>query len=339
MNLRPALIGVVAAALLGPASIPLLAQAASAAASTAVTSTAVTSTGVLSTGVLSTAAAGTAAVSATSCKSSSHPALAARLARDIRAARAGRVSTVAVRVDDPGHELGCWLSGSRHFDSASVVKVTILGALLRKAMDQHRYLTDTEAARARAMITRSDNNAASALWAELGHGYLQHFLNLAAMAQTVLGPGGYWGLTQITAHDEVLLLRLLLHKNSVLDPASRSYALSLMAQVISSQRWGVPAGAPTRLTVHVKNGWLPRATHHWRIHSIGCFTGRGGGYSIVVLTQDNPTMAYGIRTIEAIARVIHRDLNAGTTSVIPSSEFSPSWGTPDERIPALPNIP
>ena len=280
-----------------------------------------------------------AAASSSFCRSSSHPALATKLAHDIQAAHRGRVSAVAVRVDDPGKELGCWLHSAWKFDSASVVKVTILGALLRKALDQHRYLTNTEAAEAWAMITRSDNDAASALWAQLGRKYLQHFLNLATMKQTELGPDGYWGLTQITAHDEVVLLRLLLHKNPVLDTPSRRYALSLMAHVIASQRWGVPVGAPTRLTVHVKNGWLPRQTHGWRIHSIGCFTGRGGGYSIVVLTQNNPTMTYGIRTIEAIARVIHRDLNSGTTSIIPPSQISPSWGTPDEFIPALPGIP
>ena len=94
----------------------------------------------------------------------------------------------------------------------------------------------------------------------------------------------------------------------------------------------------TVLTVHVKNGWLPRATHGWRIHSIGTFTGRGGGYSIVVLTQDNPTMAYGIDTIEAIARAINRDLNPAARSRIPSSEFSPSWGTPDESVPTTAEI-
>jgi Beta-lactamase enzyme family len=251
----------------------------------------------------------TAAISASICRSSSHPALAARLARDIAAARRGRVSAVAVRVDDPGKGVGCWLHSARHFDSASVVKVTILGALLRKALDQHRYLTNTEAAEAYAMITQSDNEAASALWAELGRSYLQHFLKLATMEQTVLGPGGYWGLTQITAHDQVLLLRLLLHKNPVLDLLSRRYALSLMAQVIASQRWGVPAGAPARLTVHVKNGWMPLAPRGWRVNSIGCFTGRGEHYSIVVLTQNNPSLAYGTGTIEAIARAIHRDLN------------------------------
>jgi beta-lactamase family protein len=275
-----------------------------------------------------------AAVSSAICRSSSHPALAAKLSRGIRAALHGRVSVVAVGVDDPGQGLDCWLHGSQHFDSASVVKLTILGALLRKALDQHRYLTSTEAALARAMITRSDNDAASELWAELGHRYLQHFLDLAGMRQTALGPDGAWGLTQITAHDEVLLLRLLLHPNRVLDNASRRYALNLMAHVIGSQRWGVPVGAPTSLTVHVKNGWLPLATHGWRIHSIGCFTGRGGGYSIVVLTQDNPTMAYGIATIEAVAKVINHDLNPKAKSVVPVSHPSPSWGSPDERIPA-----
>ena len=284
-------------------------------------------------------AAGASTASAAVCRSSSQPALAARLTRDILAAQRGRVSAVAVGVDDPGMGMTCWLNGSQPFDSASVVKVTILGALLRKAADQHRHLTRNESALATAMITRSDNNAASALWAELGRSYLRHFLNLAQMGQTALGPGGYWGLTQITAHNEVVLLRLLLHPNAVLDATSRSYALNLMAHVVRSQRWGVPAGAPTSLTVHVKNGWLPRATHGWRIHSIGCFTGRSGDYSIAVLTQDNASMAYGVATVEAIARVINRDLNPATMARTPSSASSPSAGKPDETIPALPNIP
>ena len=254
-------------------------------------------------------AAGPAAASSGVCGSSSHPALAARIGRDILTARSGRVSFVAVTVDDPGLGLACRLDSTLHFYSASVVKVTILGTLLRKAQEQHRFLTQTENALAWAMITRSDNNAASALWADDGRFYLQHFLNLAGMTDTILGPGGVWGLTLITASDETLLLRLLLRPNTALSTASRDYALSLMSQVIPAQRWGVPAGAPRRLTVHLKNGWLPMPAHGWRVHSIGCFTGRRGGYSIVVLTQNNPSMAYGIHTIEAIARVIHRDLN------------------------------
>ena len=290
-----------------------------------------------------TASANPAAVSLAAatvgCTSKAHPATATALARDIQAARRGRSSTVAVWVDDPGAGITCSLNGSSHFDSASIVKVIILGAVLRKALDQHRFLTSTETTLLRAMITRSDNNAASTLWAALGRSYLQHFLNLAAMRQTILGPGGYWGLTQVTAHDEVVLLRLLTMPNGTLSSNSRAYALSLMAQVISSQRWGVPAGAPRTVTVHVKNGWLPRATHGWRINSIGAFTWSKGFYSIVVLSMDNPTMSYGITTVEDIARVVHRDLNPTVKSTIAPSAPSASWGTPDEVIPALPSTP
>ena len=119
----------------------------------------------------------------------------------------------------------------------------------------------------------------------------------------------------------------------MLDPASRSYALTLMADVIPAQRWGVPAGAPRSLVVHVKNGWLPFAPYGWRINSIGGFTGHGQRYSIVVLTQDNPTMAYGVGTVEAIARAINRDLNPAATALVPLSVIPPSQQTPDEAIP------
>jgi beta-lactamase class A len=260
-------------------------------------------------GLVAVPSASAVAASSAICWSSSHASLAAGLSRDIESALRGRVSAVAVGVEDPGEGLQCWLNASEHFDSASVVKVTILGALLYRTQAWHKSLTRTEVAQARAMITESDNDAASYLWTDVGRSYLQHFLDLAGMTHTYLGPGIYWGLTQITASDEMRLLRLLAAKNTVLDTSSRDYALDLMAQVIPSQRWGVTAGAPRGLTVHVKNGWLPLATGGWRIHSIGDFTGRGDGYSIVVLTQDNPSMSYGIDTIEAIAEAVNRDLN------------------------------
>jgi beta-lactamase class A len=304
MKHRRALITMVVAVLTGSVTVPLLAQPAS------------------------------AATRSVRCTSSSHPALAAKLDHDIDRALRGRVSAVAIGVDDPGRGLQCWFDSTAHFDSASVVKVTILSALLRKAQEQHRYLTRTEAALAEEMITESDNDAASDLWYDVGRADLQHFLDLAHMTRTYLGPGPYWGLTQITAYDEVLLLRLLLHQNRVLDTRSRDYVLDLMARVIPSQRWGIPVGAPTSLTVHGKNGWLPLLAHGWRIHSIGAFTGPGGGYSIVVLTQDNPTMTYGIDTIEAIANAINRDLNPRARSRVPGSAVSSSWGTPDEPVPA-----
>jgi hypothetical protein len=55
---------------------------------------------------------------------------------------------------------------------------------------------------------------------------------------------------------------------------------------------------------------------------------------IVVLTDNNPTMAYGVDSVEDIAKAINHELNPGATSVIPASTPNRTWGTPDERIPA-----
>jgi hypothetical protein len=154
----------------------------------------------------------------------------------------------------------------------------------------------------------------------------------------VLGPGAAWGLTRITAADETRLLWLLLQPNRVLGTSSRDYALALMADVTPSQRWGVPAGAPKSLVVHVKNGWLPLAPYEWRINSLGGFTASSKGhsgedYSIVVLSQDNPTMSYGVTTVERIAEAVNRDLNPGPRARVPAADVPRSQETPDEVVP------
>jgi Beta-lactamase enzyme family len=290
-------------------------------------------TGALAQAARTLAVAG--AASAPICTSAAHPAVAGRISRGIRIAMRGRSSIVGVTADDRIKGVTCAFQQDRRFYSASVVKATILAALLRKLLVRHQFLTKAQAALATKMITVSDNNAASALWAQVGRVSMQRFLNLAKMKQTLLGPGGAWGLTQITAHDELLLLKLLTSKNSVLDLASRNYELSLMARVIPSERWGVPAGAPAGVTVHVKNGWLPYpVSNDWHINSIGSFSGHGHDYMIVVLTTRNPTMAYGVDTVQRIAEVINRGLNPGVTNVVPASAPFPSWGISDEQLPA-----
>jgi beta-lactamase class A len=236
-----------------------------------------------------------------------HRALAARLSAGIEAALRGRAGHHAVTMYDTVTKVTCYIDGDRHFDSASIVKAIILAALLRWHQETGRPLSAAEKEHARLMITQSDNGAATALWDEVGMGRLQHFLNLAKMHETQLGLNGYWGLTQVTTHDEMLLLELIAKPNSVLTASSRSYELGLMAKVIPGQRWGTPAGAPADVTVHVKNGWLPDDTG-WHINSIGAFIGKDKNYLIAVLTDDNPSEQYGINTIERVARLVHRDL-------------------------------
>ncbi|MET8782744.1 serine hydrolase [Streptomyces sp. NPDC004589] len=274
------------------------------------------------------AAAATPTVSCTSGKAG----LAAKLKKDITAALSGRKGTVAVGVYDRSTKTTCSLRSTNAYDSASVVKVTVLATLLWDAKKHNRYLTSREVSLTTAMITKSDNNATSALWKQLGLTKIKGFLSAAGMTRTKPGANGYWGLTQINVQDEQKLLKLITAKNSVLSDNSRAYTLKLMGKVVSSQRWGTPAGAPSGVSVHVKNGWLQRATHGWRIHSVGTFNGRGHDYMITVLTQDNSTMSYGVTTIQNVAKAIHKDLvptTAGTKAFVPTSR-------PQEAVPAVP---
>jgi beta-lactamase class A len=272
-----------------------------------------------------------------------YKALAVKLSAGIQAELRGREGHHAVTMYDTVTKVSCHTDGTRHFDSASIVKAIILGALLRWHQETGTPLSAWEKDEATLMITESDNDAATALWDEVGMTRLQHFLNLAQMGETHLGQDGYWGLTQVTAHDEMTLLELLTLPNSVLSNSSRSYQLGLMSRVISSQRWGTPAGAPSDVTVHVKNGWLPDGTG-WHINSIGAFTGKNKNYMIAVLTDDSPSEQYGIDTVEDVARVVHRDLNSSAASATLAASVAPrataqAGPSPDALVAALPAAP
>ena len=279
-------------------------------------------------------------------------AVGATLSAGILGALRGRAGDHAVTVTDTRAGVSCAYDDSRHFDSASIVKVITLAALLRWHQETGRPLSGWERDEATLMITQSDNDAATALWDEVGMSRLRHFLALAGMRQTGLGEHGLWGLTQVTAHDEMLLLTLLTTRNAVLSDASRAYELGLMAAVVPGQRWGTPAGAPAGVTVHVKNGWLPDGTG-WHINSIGAFTGKpgadasggkAGDYLIAVLTDRDPSEGYGIDTVEGVARVVHRVLKAAAPAVrpAPSATASPRPTVVTRRraawalVPALP---
>jgi hypothetical protein len=251
------------------------------------------------------------------CSSAKHAKLAARISKYVTAELAKRPdSSVGVALSDKAEDLSCVLHAREHFISASVIKVTILSALLLK-VGGPSHLTATQRSLATAMITQSDDNAATSLWNEVGISGMQTFLNRAGMVHTVLNAA--WGLTDLTADDEITQLHVLTNPNKVLGKNSRNYVLGLMADVVSSQFWGVSAGVPSNVTVHIKNGWLPYPNTNlsatdWHINSIGAFTGKGIGYQIVVLTAPSSASdpqqseAYGIDTIEDVAGVINREL-------------------------------
>ncbi|MER5221515.1 serine hydrolase [Streptomyces flaveus] len=204
--------------------------------------------------------------------------------------------------------------GDGAFDTASIVKVDILAALLLQAQDAGRELTASEKAYATAMIKNSDNVSASELWDAIGRAE-----GLAAANErfglngTEGGDGALWGLTQTTAVDQLTLLEQVFGDDSELSEASRAYLRGLMGDIAVGQDWGVSAVGSEQAEdaadgfagsqFALKNGWLPRSqTGLWVINSIGRVTVDGHGYLVAALSKGNSTKAKGISLVEAAAK-------------------------------------
>ncbi|MFG2556329.1 serine hydrolase [Streptomyces sp. NPDC048581] len=192
--------------------------------------------------------------------------------------------------------------GDGGFDTASIVKVDILAALLLRAQDEGRELTAAEKSYAAAMIESSDNASASELWRTIGRAEgLDAANERFGLIGTEGGDGMLWGLTQTTAGDQLQLLRQVFGEDSELSEASRTYLRGLMGQIAVGQRWGVSAAADGSGWA-LKNGWLPRtATGLWDINTVGRVTVDGHDYLLAVLSDGNVTQAEGISLVEAAA--------------------------------------
>jgi beta-lactamase class A len=210
--------------------------------------------------------------------------------------------------------------GAAPQDTASIVKVEIMGAALQRAQAKDAPLPATQASLMPPMIENSDNQSATTLLADVGGpSALAAFDRSAGMTDTTPStlafipgttlPG--WGLTTTTALDEVRLMSKFAYPNDVLDGASRSYGLSLMENVEADQDWGVSGGVPAGTVIALKNGWLPlnsAANSDWQVNSIGWISGSGRDYVLAVLTTGSSTEAYGIATIDTIASSVFTKL-------------------------------
>jgi hypothetical protein len=86
-----------------------------------------------------------------------------------------------------------------------------------------------------------------------------------------------------------------------------------MRNIIPSDNWGVSEGLGARAVVALKNGWLPVAAG-WQVNSIGEVRGAGRHYLIAVMTNQDPTEAYGIDTIARISAAVWHALPRQTVA-------------------------
>ncbi|MFF2324700.1 MULTISPECIES: serine hydrolase [unclassified Streptomyces] len=211
-------------------------------------------------------------------------------------------ASLSVAVLDPadGRTARYGVRADTTYDTASIVKVDILAALLLKAQDEHRGLTAQEKKAAASMIRVSDNASADALWRVIGKAPgLEAANRRLGLTGTTGGLDGHWGLTQTTATDQLAVLAAVFGTDSPLNSSNRTYVRGLMGDIAADQSWGVSAAGPV---TGLKNGWLQRtATGRWDVNSIGLVQVNGHDRLVAVLSRGSVTMADGVSLVEKAA--------------------------------------
>jgi hypothetical protein len=197
------------------------------------------------------------------------------------------------------------------FETASIVKVEILAALLLRAQDSGRPLTAHQLSLAEAMIRDSDDNAASAFWWQIGgpRGLAAASERLGLTA-TVGGADGWWGWTTTTVADQARMITALIETGGELNAESQGLILDLMGSVRPDQAWGVSAATADGETVQIKNGWMSNSAlqSNTTINSIGRITGECVDVTIAVLSGGTADEPSGIALVERAAALARRHL-------------------------------
>ncbi len=228
--------------------------------------------------------------------------------------------------------------GDGTFDTASIVKVDILAALLLQAQDEGRSLTAQEKRYATSMIEVSDNASASALWTAIGKA------EGLAVANKRFGLTGHRGRhghavgpdpdhggrsthpAPAGVRGEGRRRGGLAAQRGVPDVSPGPDGLDSRGPGLGSVGRGFRGATSTAdRRFALKNGWLPRtATGLWDINSIGRVTAADGReFLVAVVSNGNTTKAKGISLVESAAR-------AAVSVFTAESGATSSTGTTDQ---------
>jgi len=226
-----------------------------------------------------------------------HRAAVRRHARIVRAGdwaadRRGRVAFAIAGADGTIH------GRNEHetFQAASVVKALILAAELQRVADSGGQLSSAARAELQRMITTSDNVAATSVFARVGPEGLDAIAHRAGMRD--FDSSTTWGASEISAADMAAMFAAL---RRVFPERFERFGLGLLGSITPEQRWGIARVADER-------GWSVRFKGGWRLDPDGQIVNQaaelrrdGEEQAVVVLTDRQPSMAYGVATVEGVA--------------------------------------
>jgi hypothetical protein len=205
--------------------------------------------------------------------------------------RAGLVSLAVI--DSEGRMHG--YDAERPYFSASISKLLLLAAELRRLDAEGAVLDDPTRGLLTRMITVSDNDAADEVYYRVGDEALRDIARDAGMRS--FGIAGYWANAQVTAAD---MARFMWNLDDAFAGPHREFALGLLGSVVPSQRWGIPAGAGDGWNVRFKGGWRPTDSGELA-HQAAELTRDGERLAVAVLSDGQPSHEYGAETLRGVA--------------------------------------
>jgi zinc D-Ala-D-Ala dipeptidase len=198
----------------------------------------------------------------------------------------------------------------RVYVSASVVKAMLLVSYLRKL--GHRAPNAAERAALGPMIRKSDNRSATAVYRRVGDAALRGLAQRAGMRRFSIA--GFWANAHFSAEDQARFMRRF---DRLVPRRNRAYARGLLASVVRRQRWGF-----SRFSL--RHGWATFFKGGWRrtgrgqlVHEVAMFQRGRRRFSLAVLTDGNPTQAYGRRTLRGVAKRLFRTPTASAAASKP----------------------
>jgi hypothetical protein len=219
------------------------------------------------------------------------PAAIARAAAYLRR-RIGRTGFAVV--DSEGRLSGVNLHST--WVSASVVKAMLLVAYLRRldARGQH-YVDAYSNSFLYPMINVSDNTAATKTWSIVGNSGLYAVARAAGMTDYAVYTD--WASSQISPADQA---RFFFEMDALIPAEFVGYARRLLSTIASYESWGIPTVArPSGYQVFFKGGWRGTSLGQL-VHQAARLEGHGRTFSIAVMTDGDPSMGYGIETIQGV---------------------------------------
>jgi len=184
---------------------------------------------------------------------------------------------------------------------ASVFKVMLLAAYLRRPSVAHRRLRGSDRALLAPMIRSSNNVAATRVRDIAGIGAIRRLARRARMRRFQYDP--VWGLSRSSPRDQS---RFMLRLDRLVPARHRGFARRQLARIVPSQRWGIGRVRLRGWRLYFKGGW---GSGTGAVdHQVAFLESGRRRIALAIFTTGNPSHSYGKQTLRGVAARLLRGL-------------------------------